>query len=137
MITPRLEIEYQADAVLSIGAALGACRNPEAMVAALWSRVRPGGVLVVELSENGFAQQRSLIDKLLDKRADVPAKLGRLLERRSTWCSGEGLYALGGNALLNPISFDDAAAVLHQQGAHSIERCEARPGSTLLIAESK
>ncbi|MFN2453680.1 MAG: class I SAM-dependent methyltransferase [Pyrinomonadaceae bacterium] len=135
LITPQLENESDADVVLLSGASLGACRHPEAMLAALWSRVRPDGLLIVEVAEKGFAEaRRSLADKLVDYREDVAGKLARLLSRRKNWCSGEALFALGGDSLLNPIAVGKAEAILKDGGATSIEVRNARPGTLLLTA---
>ena len=124
-----------ADTVVHLGASLGACRMPERALINLWSHVRPGGALVVEVVSNGFPRAaRSWIDKLRDARAPVPRKLARLLRRHPVWSSGEGLYALGHHILLNPCGADDAAKLLKELGATDITRRPTARGTDLVIA---
>ena len=124
-----------ADTVLHLGASLGACRMPERCLSGLWDHVGPEGTLVVEVVASGFRHaRRSLIDRLLDARVRVPGKLARLLRRNPRWCSGEGLYALGGTTLLNPLPGDDAVAVLRDLGATDVERKLTDRGTELIIA---
>ncbi len=138
LITPGLDRGQTGDVVLLAGAVLGACRFPEVMLARLWERVRAGGQLLVEVSPDGFGStRRSLLERLYGLRADVPGKLASLLGRHFDWCSGAGLYALGGASLLNPVTRERAEEVLKAAGCRRIFWTPARAGTLLLRAESE
>ena len=124
-----------AGTVVHLGASLGACRFPELCLAGLWMHVAPGGSLVVEVVADTFSRvNRSLFDRVLDARAPVPDKLARLLRRNPRWCSGEGLFALGGRILLNPLGGHQAIAVLHDLGATDARRVPTGRGTELVVA---
>jgi SAM-dependent methyltransferase len=132
--TPGVRTD-QADTVVHLGASLGACRMPERCLRGLWEHVTRGGTLVAELVGNGFPHaSRSWIDRILDARVPVPGKLARLLRRNAAWCSGEGLYAIGGNVLLNPLAPADAVPVLRDFGAADVKRHPTARGTELVIA---
>ncbi|MGI9076488.1 MAG: class I SAM-dependent methyltransferase [Gemmatimonadaceae bacterium] len=136
LITPGLHPEQTGDVVLLAGGVLGACRFPEVMFARLWERVRAGGHLLVEVSPDGFGDmRRTLFERLYSVRADVPGKLAALLGRHVDWCSGAGLYALGRNSLLNPVTCERAEAVLTAVGCRRMSWRAARAGTLLLLAE--
>lgn len=125
------------DVALWVGASLGACRFPEDALRALSKRVRPGGTLVVEIVEAPFtATNRTTLDRLLDARVAVPEKLARLLDRRPSWCSGEGLSALGGAVLLNPMTAAAAQGILKDR-FDGIERLPGRRGTHVLRARAR
>ena len=124
------------DVAVWLGASLGAARFPDEALRELSQRVRPGGVLIVEVAEAPFATaRRRWLDRILDARAPVPGKLARLLDRHRDWCVGEGLSALGGSVLLNPISTAAAESVL-AGWASSIEIRPGRKGTRLLVARA-
>jgi hypothetical protein len=107
------------------------------MLEALWGFVRPAGTLLVELAEGGFSSAaRSLLDKLVDYRYDVPAKLARLLRRHAHWHSGDGLHALGGATLLNPMSADSAVTTLRAVDASFVDIHRTSGDTSLLIARA-
>ena len=123
------------DAVLWLGASHGTCGDPMAAVEALWGHLAPGGRLFLEVSPEGFPRaRRSTIDRLVDRRATVPEKLARLLGRRPTWCVGEGLFALGSDALLHPHPVDRATELLRRLGADRIDVHASRPDAVLVTA---
>lgn len=142
---PMTTVEYAnprdekalVNVALWLGASLGACRFPDEALRELAGRVSPGGTLIVELVEAPFpGARRTWLDRVRDAGATVPAKLARLLERHRDWCTGEGLSALGGSVLLNPLGAAAAQDVLGQWAA-SVEVLPARPGTTLLIARAR
>jgi SAM-dependent methyltransferase len=133
---PRLE-GPPCDAAVWLGASLGASRYPEESLRALMSRTARGGVLVAEIVQKPFTgARRSWFDRARDARVSVPEKLGRLLKRNPAWCTGHGLFALGGVALLNPLSAADAIDVMGAWAA-SHEFLPARDGTVLLVAQSR
>ena len=127
-----------AGTVVHLGASLGACRMPEQMLRMLWDHVTPGGELVVELVGEGFPEAiRSWVHRVLDARVPVPGKLARLLRRRPTWSSGEGLYALGGQLLLNPLDAERAIPVLLDVGATNLRCLPTNRGTHLVVARRR
>jgi hypothetical protein len=74
-----------------------------------------------------------MLDRLFDARRPVPEKLERLLARRPDWCTGQGLHAIAGQSLLNPLEPEAAAELLTMRGAQ-VDIRDARAGSALLIA---
>jgi SAM-dependent methyltransferase len=127
-----------ASTVVHLGASLGACRLPESCLTALWTHVIPGGSLVAEVIADGVARSsRSWIDRLWDARVPVPDKLARLLRRNPRWCSGEGLFALGGHSLLNPLGADQALAALGRLGATDGRRLPTGRGTALVVARRR
>ena len=122
------------DAVVWLGASVGAGRHPEVMLARLMERVAPGGVLLVELPDAGFGVRRSALEKALDFRRDVPGKVAALLRRHGSWCVGEALHALGGDALVNPIARDRAERAVRVAGASTVEWLPGRQGTAILLA---
>jgi SAM-dependent methyltransferase len=126
-----------ADAVISLGASLGACRHPDEYLRDLWYAVARGGVLIVELPDvPSMRARRTLLERLLDARRPVPDKVRRLLSRHSSWCSGDALYAIGGPGLLNPLAPDEATAILRREGATRLDVSPARTGTLLVTARA-
>jgi SAM-dependent methyltransferase len=135
--TPGMQA-YPASTVVHLGASLGACRFPEACLSNLWTHVAPGGSLAVEVVADGFSQAgRSWLDRVVDARAGVPHKLARLLRRNPGWCSGEGLFALGGRVLLNPLGAEQAVAVLQDLGATDVRRSPTGRGTELVVGRRR
>jgi SAM-dependent methyltransferase len=132
---PRAQ-KAPANVALWLGASLGASRFPDQALRELARRVVPGGTLIVELVEAPFpSARRTWLDKVLDARVAVPTKLARLLERRREWCTGEGLSALGGSLLLNPLTTASAQNVLSDRTS-SVEFLPGRRGTRLLVARA-
>ena len=130
--------ETPAETVVHLGASLGACRMPEACLAGLWMHVADGGSLMVEVVGQGFPRAaRSWLDRLLDARVGVPEKLARLLRRNPSWCSGEGLHALGGPVLLNPLAAGRASSVLRDLGATEVRYLPTGRGTHLIVARRR
>ena len=124
------------DVAVWLGASLGAGRFPDEALRDLSQRVRPGGMLIVEVAEVPFATaRRTWLDRIRDARVPAPVKLARLLDRHRDWCTGEGLSAIGGSVLLNPLSTAAAASVLGGW-ASSIEMLPGRQGTCLLVARA-
>jgi SAM-dependent methyltransferase len=132
---PRAE-QGSVDLALWLGASLGASRFPDQALRDLAQRVGPGGTLIVEFAEEPFASaRRTWLDRVLDAQVAVPMKLGRLLERHREWCTGEGLSALGGSLLLNPLTPAAARNVLSEWSS-SVEILPGRRGTRLLVARA-
>lgn len=136
-ISPDLNVAATgADCVVFLGAAIGACRFPELMLRRAWGLVKPGGFLAVELASTVIpSARRTLLDRVRDRRRDVPAKISALLQRRPSWSTGDALSALGGANLLNPLSTDRAGTILASLGARQIEVASSRPSVDLLTAK--
>jgi SAM-dependent methyltransferase len=127
----------QGDVVIFLGAGLGACRCPERMLREAWNMVRPGGWLAVEVADTTFASaRRTFLDRVRDRKKTVPGKLASVLTRHANWCCGEGLSALGGSQLLNPLATDQACAILASAGATGIEAMSSRTGAHIVTARS-
>lgn len=127
-----------ADAVISLGASLGACRHPADYLRDLWYAVAPGGVLIVELPDvPSMRSRRTLFERILDARRPVPDKVRRLLARHSAWCTGDALSAIGGAGLLNPLAPDEATEILRGEGARRVDVKPARTGTLLVAAGNR
>jgi hypothetical protein len=123
-----------ADVVLHLGAAMGACRFPRELLMALWTMVRAGGTLIVELPSDEMKTDRTTLDRLRDCRLPVPGKIGAMLRRHADWTTGQGLHAVGGRRLLNALDAGAAATLLRESGAARVERVTGRSGSQLLVS---
>ncbi|MFN2397293.1 MAG: class I SAM-dependent methyltransferase [Gemmatimonadaceae bacterium] len=134
IVTPGFTAEDPFDVVIFSGGALGACRFPGEMLLALWRRVKKGGRLVAVLPPITSQAHRTVLDKVLGRHDGVPEKLARLLRRYKEWTTGEGLAALGGAALVNPLEPRSAEHMLSGQGASSIEMRAGQRGQTILLA---
>ncbi|HXF24023.1 MAG TPA: class I SAM-dependent methyltransferase, partial [Gemmatimonadaceae bacterium] len=125
------------DCVVFLGAAIGACRFPERMLRHAFAMVRPGGYLVIDFaSSTPRTAHRTLVDRIRDRRLDVPGKMRALLTRHPDWCSGEALAALGGARLLNPLSVERVREILSTAGALHIAFSHCGPSRDLVTARS-
>ena len=125
----------EGDCVVFLGGALGACRFPERMLRRVWSMVKPGGLLAVELATSVIpSARRTYLDRVRDRSLTVPDKIKGLLERRRHWSTGDALSALGGASLLNPLSAERARDVLVSLGARQIEIASSRNHVNFLTA---
>ncbi|MGH7624230.1 MAG: hypothetical protein ACREOJ_02810 [Gemmatimonadaceae bacterium] len=102
-----------------------------------WNMVRPGGWLAVEVADTTLASaRRTFLERVRDRKKTVPGKLASVLTRHANWCCGEGLSALGGSQLLNPLATDQACAILASAGATGIEAMSSRTGVHIVTARS-
>ena len=123
----------QADAVVFAGASLGAGRFPSRSLERLAEVTRPGGHVIVELAEGGLGTRRALWERVADRGRSVPEKLASLLARHRRWSTGDALYALGGEALLNPIGRAEVERAAGNASLEILSWSPAREGTAVIV----